>query len=119
MAHPKPDTDTPAGDMPPFSDYAVRDPEAFARNMARMLEQLVRAASAWVEPRERGDVQEGLRGNAAAVQADAARIELRIDERNLHPEIRGIERRRIAKAGVRLQGPARGTIEHPRKRPQT
>ena len=39
-------------------DYAVRDPEAFARNMAHVFEQLGKAASAWVEPRERGDIRD-------------------------------------------------------------
>jgi polyhydroxyalkanoate synthase subunit PhaC len=34
--------------------YVVKDPEAFARNFARMLEELGRAASAWVAPRESG-----------------------------------------------------------------
>ncbi|WP_280514913.1 class I poly(R)-hydroxyalkanoic acid synthase [Aureimonas sp. ME7] len=50
--------ETPQSGMPPLSDYAVRDPELFARNMARMLEHLGQAASAWVEPRERGDTQD-------------------------------------------------------------
>src|SRR6266550_4661730 len=36
-------------------------------------------------------VQQRLRGDAPAIQADAARIDLRIDERHLHPEIRGIK----------------------------
>ena len=36
--------------------YMVKDPEALARNLARMLEELGKAASAWVEPRERGEV---------------------------------------------------------------
>ncbi|MCY0095161.1 class I poly(R)-hydroxyalkanoic acid synthase [Hoeflea ulvae] len=36
--------------------YVVKDPEAFARNIARMLEELGKAASAWVEPREKGEV---------------------------------------------------------------
>ncbi|WP_294646577.1 class I poly(R)-hydroxyalkanoic acid synthase [uncultured Aureimonas sp.] len=59
MAESTSTTDTPAGEMPSFSDYAVRDPEAFARNMARMLEQVGKAASAWVEPRERGEIKDG------------------------------------------------------------
>ncbi len=42
-----------------FQGYAVRDPEAFARNAARMLEHLGKAAAAWVEPRERGEVRDG------------------------------------------------------------
>lgn len=35
--------------------YILKDPEAFARNLARMLEELGRAASAWVAPRESGE----------------------------------------------------------------
>ncbi|MCB1451751.1 MAG: class I poly(R)-hydroxyalkanoic acid synthase, partial [Nitratireductor sp.] len=34
--------------------YMMRDPEAFARNMARMVEQAGHAAAAWVAPREEG-----------------------------------------------------------------
>ncbi|WP_279479695.1 class I poly(R)-hydroxyalkanoic acid synthase [Aureimonas sp. SK2] len=59
MADSRSTTEPPAGEVPPFADYAVRDPEAFARNMARMLEQVGKAASAWVEPRERGEVKDG------------------------------------------------------------
>ncbi|OCW58847.1 class I poly(R)-hydroxyalkanoic acid synthase [Hoeflea olei] len=40
--------------------YVVKDPEAFARNVARMLEQLGKAAAAWVEPREKGEVADTL-----------------------------------------------------------
>ncbi|MBC8128884.1 MAG: class I poly(R)-hydroxyalkanoic acid synthase [Rhizobiaceae bacterium] len=36
--------------------YVVKDPEAFARNMAYVIEHLGKAASAWVEPREKGEV---------------------------------------------------------------
>ncbi len=46
-------------DSDPFLGYAVRDPEAFARNVAHMLEHLGKAAAAWVEPRERGEVRDG------------------------------------------------------------
>ncbi len=31
-----------------------KNPEAFARNVAHMIEQAGKAASAWVEPREKG-----------------------------------------------------------------
>ncbi|MDA4809308.1 hypothetical protein NY486_26020, partial [Enterobacter hormaechei] len=34
--------------------YVIKDPEAFARNVAHMIEQAGKAASAWVEPREKG-----------------------------------------------------------------
>ena len=36
--------------------YVVKNPEAFAQNVARMLEELGKAASAWLEPREKGEV---------------------------------------------------------------
>ncbi|MDP3526428.1 MAG: class I poly(R)-hydroxyalkanoic acid synthase, partial [Hoeflea sp.] len=42
----------------PADAYVVKDPEAFARNVARMLEELGKAASAWVEPREKGEVSD-------------------------------------------------------------
>lgn len=35
--------------------YIVRDPEALTMNIARMIEQLGKAASAWLAPRERGE----------------------------------------------------------------
>ena len=39
-----------------------------------------------------GDMQQRLRRNAAAIEAHAAGIRFEIDERDLHPEIRRIER---------------------------
>ncbi|MEN3791893.1 class I poly(R)-hydroxyalkanoic acid synthase [Fulvimarina sp. MAC3] len=41
--------------VPFTTDYTVKDPEQFAMNMARMMEHLGKAASAWVEPREKGN----------------------------------------------------------------
>ncbi|MAY63446.1 MAG: class I poly(R)-hydroxyalkanoic acid synthase [Rhizobiales bacterium] len=41
---------------PGIEPYVVKDPEAFAHNIAHMLEELGMAASAWVEPREKGEV---------------------------------------------------------------
>ncbi|MEJ0013018.1 MAG: class I poly(R)-hydroxyalkanoic acid synthase [Bauldia sp.] len=38
----------------PQISYAIRDPEAFARNLARMLEEAGKAASAYLKPRESG-----------------------------------------------------------------
>ncbi|MBU4530686.1 MAG: class I poly(R)-hydroxyalkanoic acid synthase [Hoeflea sp.] len=49
----------PIGDKASLAEaYVVKDPEVFARNVARMLEELGKAASAWVEPRERGEVSD-------------------------------------------------------------
>ena len=45
--------DSDAGQQP-YMQYMMRDPEAFARNMARMVEQAGHAAAAWVAPREEG-----------------------------------------------------------------
>ena len=50
------DSDGHRFDPSALEPYVVKDPEAFARNLARMLEELGKAASAWIAPRERGDV---------------------------------------------------------------
>ncbi|HET7411122.1 MAG TPA: class I poly(R)-hydroxyalkanoic acid synthase, partial [Pararhizobium sp.] len=47
--------ENPFCDPKSIEPYVVKDPEAFARNVARMLEELGRAAAAWVAPRERGE----------------------------------------------------------------
>src|SRR5262245_58473941 len=41
----------------PLLKYIVNNPEAFAHNIAAMVEQLGRAAAAYVEPREKGTVK--------------------------------------------------------------
>jgi polyhydroxyalkanoate synthase subunit PhaC len=48
-----PDNGTPV-DLKAIEPYIIKDPEAFARNFAHMLEELGRAAAAWVGPRESG-----------------------------------------------------------------
>ncbi|MCW4114458.1 class I poly(R)-hydroxyalkanoic acid synthase [Aurantimonas sp. MSK8Z-1] len=50
------DTGEPGADgaFGPYDAYTVRDPEALSRNLARALEQLGKAASEWLEPRENG-----------------------------------------------------------------
>jgi polyhydroxyalkanoate synthase subunit PhaC len=40
--------------------YLVKDPERFALNLARMVEQAGKAASAWAEPREKGDIRDSV-----------------------------------------------------------
>jgi polyhydroxyalkanoate synthase len=40
--------------------YLVKDPERFAVNMARVIEQAGKAASAWADPRERGEVRDSV-----------------------------------------------------------
>ncbi len=44
-----------ANDLDP---YLMKDPEAMAMNFARALENLGKAASAWLAPRERGEISE-------------------------------------------------------------
>jgi polyhydroxyalkanoate synthase len=44
----------------PAEQYVVKDPERFALNLARMVEQAGKAAAAWAAPRERGDVQDSV-----------------------------------------------------------
>ncbi|MBX3577842.1 MAG: class I poly(R)-hydroxyalkanoic acid synthase [Rhizobiaceae bacterium] len=48
------------GDGPasPVDQYVVKDPEKFAVNLARMVEQAGKAAAAWAEPREKGEVRD-------------------------------------------------------------
>jgi polyhydroxyalkanoate synthase len=47
----------PCGFDPKSADaYMVRDPQAFAMNVAKALENLGKAASEWLAPRERGDI---------------------------------------------------------------
>lgn len=41
-----------------IEQYLVKDPERFALNMARMVEQAGKAASAWAEPREKGEMRD-------------------------------------------------------------
>lgn len=47
--------DFDAKDLDP---YLLKDPEAMAMNFARALENLGRAASAWLGPRERGEISD-------------------------------------------------------------
>lgn len=40
--------------------YLVKDPQQMALNLARMVEQAGKAASAWAEPRERGEISDSV-----------------------------------------------------------
>lgn len=48
-----------------FARYMIKNPEAFARNMALMIEQAGKAASAWVNPRESGERADTISGPMA------------------------------------------------------
>ena len=56
---------TPEAEASSIDQYLVRDPESFALNVARMVEQAGKAASAWVEPREKGEVRDHVAEPAA------------------------------------------------------
>ncbi len=51
------DADKTPGAESPLLRYIVNNPEAFAHNIAAMVEQFGRAAAAYVEPREKGEVK--------------------------------------------------------------
>ncbi|RWM88598.1 MAG: class I poly(R)-hydroxyalkanoic acid synthase [Mesorhizobium sp.] len=54
-----PDSGKAKDDRPStVEQYLVKDPERFALNLARMIEQAGKAASAWAEPREKGEVRD-------------------------------------------------------------
>lgn len=53
------DSDKAAGGAPSsVEQYIVKDPERFALNLARMFEHAGKAAAAWAEPREKGEVRD-------------------------------------------------------------
>ncbi len=44
----------------PVEQYLIKDPERFALNLARMVEEAGKAASAWAAPREKGEVRDSV-----------------------------------------------------------
>ncbi len=54
------DSKKDSGDKSPVDQYLIKDPEKFAINIARMIEQAGKAASAWVAPREKGEVRDSV-----------------------------------------------------------
>ncbi|GIL00344.1 MAG: class I poly(R)-hydroxyalkanoic acid synthase [Alphaproteobacteria bacterium] len=59
---------------PPYADYVLKDPEAFARNLARMIEEAGRAAAAWVGPREAGRRQDDLAESVAEISKTLGKV---------------------------------------------
>jgi polyhydroxyalkanoate synthase len=78
--------ETPA-DAPSVQDYVIKDPERFAINLARMLEQAGKAAAAWAEPREKGE----LRDRVAEPMADIVKTFSRVTEYWLSDPARALE----------------------------
>ncbi|PWK61830.1 class I poly(R)-hydroxyalkanoic acid synthase [Aminobacter sp. AP02] len=82
------DSDKPTGDSPSsVEQYLVKDPERFALNMARMIEQAGKAASAWAEPREKGE----LRDTVAEPMADMVKTFSKLTEYWLSDPQRALE----------------------------
>ena len=59
-----------------------------------------------------GDVQQRFRRNAASVQANAARIQLRVDERNLHSQVGSEKRGSVASWPGAYNGNLQVSISH-------
>jgi len=55
----KPD-DRPDGGESPIEQYLVKDPERFALNFARTIEEAGKAAAEWTRPRESGEVRDSV-----------------------------------------------------------
>ena len=75
------------GNASPAEAYVVKNPEVFARNVARMLEELGKAASAWVEPREKGEVSD----NTSESMTDMVKTFSKVGEYWLSDPKRAIE----------------------------
>jgi polyhydroxyalkanoate synthase len=67
--------------------YLVKDPERFALNIARMIEQAGKAASAWAEPREKGQI----RDSVAEPMADMVKTFSKLTEYWLSDPSRALE----------------------------
>ncbi|MEW9805324.1 class I poly(R)-hydroxyalkanoic acid synthase [Mesorhizobium sp. ZMM04-5] len=75
------------GDAPDVAQYLVKDPERFALNLARMVEQAGKAASAWVEPREKGERRDAV----AEPMADMVKTFSKVTEYWLSDPSRALE----------------------------
>ena len=82
----KPDKDG-AGNVPDVEQYLVKDPERFALNLARMIEQAGKAAAAWAEPREKGQ----FRDSVAEPMADMVKTFSKVTEYWLSDPSRALE----------------------------
>jgi polyhydroxyalkanoate synthase len=67
--------------------YLVKDPERFALNLARMVEEAGKAASAWAAPREKGEV----RDSVAEPMADMVKTFSKLSEYWLSDPQRALE----------------------------
>ncbi|NMG39975.1 class I poly(R)-hydroxyalkanoic acid synthase [Chelativorans sp. ZYF759] len=68
-------------------EYIVKDPERFALNLARMIEEAGKAAAAWAKPREKGEV----RDTVAEPMADMVKTFSKLTEYWLSDPSRALE----------------------------
>jgi polyhydroxyalkanoate synthase len=54
--------------------YVIKDPEAFARNLARMVQAAGHAAAEWVGPREKGEAQDTISEPAAEMAKTFSKV---------------------------------------------
>ena len=54
--------------------YVVKDPEAFAQNLARVIEEAGKAIAAYSEPREKGEVKSDLADNIAEIVKTLSKV---------------------------------------------
>lgn len=69
--------------------YAIKDPEAFAHNLARMIEEAGHAASAWSRPREKGEIKDNSAEGLAEITKTLSKVSeywLSDPERALHAQ---------------------------------
>jgi len=70
---PRPDAAS-TGLPPEVEPYIVRHPDQLALNVARMVEQAGKAASAWIGPRERGETRDALAEPVADIVKTYAKV---------------------------------------------
>ncbi len=84
----RPDSDKTDDAGPAAVDqYVVKDPERFALNLARMVEQAGKAAAAWAEPRQKGET----RDHVAEPMADMVKTFSKLSEYWLSDPQRALE----------------------------
>jgi hypothetical protein len=76
MADKKDEKSVPPAQRSSIDAYVIKDPETFARNLARMIEQAGHAASAWIAPRESGEKTD----NLAEPMADVVKTFSKVSE---------------------------------------
>ena len=76
-----------APETPAVEQYLVKDPDRFALNLARMVEEAGKAAAAWAAPRERGELRDSL----ADPMADMVKTFSKVSEYWLSDPTRALE----------------------------